>query len=468
MCLASIFEQHRNKVQYISDRVKHFYDLKQPFRNYHGSTCTTRRGQRDPGAIVDTSGLIHVLNIDKETMIASVESNVPMDTLLKESLKHGLIPEVTIDFPGITVGGAQQGLAGDTSSYKYGVFHDTIRRFEMVLGNGEVIVASKDENEDIFRSTPSTFGAAGVVTLLDVQLMPAKKYVEVDHRVFGNVQDAMDELIRLTQDPETTYIEGVLFSATHAVVMPGRLTDEQVTKPQRFTKAYNPWYFMHAEKAQGKVTIPVWDFLFRWDRGAFWSGKHAFEYFHTPCNRITRTVLDPFMKTRRMYKALQVSNMAQKFMVQDCVLPSPAEAVSFIKWVDEKMPQYPLYMVPGPRFKHPLFRQDFHSNTPVNVGFYGRDTKDFDEYLKLNREVEARLKSGGGMKWFYSQVFYTREELMDIIDVEKAEVMKKRCHAEHMADVYDKIKPESQQPISGLRGVMSVVLRKEHLLRTAK
>lgn len=58
---------------------------------------------------MDTSGLDHILKVDREKHTVLVQPNVPMDMLVEETLKFGLLPPVVMEFPGITVGG---GFAG--------------------------------------------------------------------------------------------------------------------------------------------------------------------------------------------------------------------------------------------------------------------------------------------------------------------------------------------------------------------
>jgi FAD/FMN-containing dehydrogenase len=62
--------------------------------------------------MVDTSAMTHVLKVDTKRKVALVEPNVPMDRLVEETLKYGLIPPVVMEFPGITVGGGFAGTAG--------------------------------------------------------------------------------------------------------------------------------------------------------------------------------------------------------------------------------------------------------------------------------------------------------------------------------------------------------------------
>ena len=102
-------EAHKSAVLEISSRIKDYHSRNEPFRIYHGSTNSTRKAAYERKRMVDTSGLAHVLQVDREKRTVLVEPNVPMDALIKETLKYGLIPPVVMEFPGITVGG---GFAG--------------------------------------------------------------------------------------------------------------------------------------------------------------------------------------------------------------------------------------------------------------------------------------------------------------------------------------------------------------------
>jgi Delta24-sterol reductase len=111
-------DAHSTAVAAIAATVRSFYDQKEPFRIYHGSTGSTRQSQRRRDQMVDTSAMSHVLNIDTERKTALVEPNVPMDALVEATLQHGLVPPVVMEFPGLTVGGGFAGTAGESSSFR--------------------------------------------------------------------------------------------------------------------------------------------------------------------------------------------------------------------------------------------------------------------------------------------------------------------------------------------------------------
>jgi len=102
-------EEHKKAVETISSQVASFSERQIPFRLYHGATNSTQHRQVDPKQMVNTSGLNHVLEVNRESKTCLVEPNVPMDQLVDATLPYGLVPQVVMEFPGITVGG---GFAG--------------------------------------------------------------------------------------------------------------------------------------------------------------------------------------------------------------------------------------------------------------------------------------------------------------------------------------------------------------------
>ncbi|KAI8264869.1 Delta(24)-sterol reductase [Colletotrichum sp. SAR11_239] len=140
---------HNVAVKRISEIVKDFHSRREPFRIFHGSTSSTRpaHGQR----VVDISELRHVLHIDTAAAVAIVEPNVAMDQLVAATYRAGMVPPVVMEFPGITVGGGFAGSAGESSSFRYGYFDETVLAVEIILATGEVVNASKMENADLFK-----------------------------------------------------------------------------------------------------------------------------------------------------------------------------------------------------------------------------------------------------------------------------------------------------------------------------
>ena len=157
-------EQHSSRVAHIASKVRQFHSQKAPWHVYHGGTHSTRKISLQRSASVDTSHLSQVLNICTTKMTALVEPNAPMDALVRETLRYGLLPPVVPEFPGITVRGGFTGTAAESSSFKYGFLENTVNWIEIILPDGSVTTASRDLKCDLFHGAAGTFGTLGVTT----------------------------------------------------------------------------------------------------------------------------------------------------------------------------------------------------------------------------------------------------------------------------------------------------------------
>ena len=218
-------DEHRERVDVIVAEVQYFYDRKTPFRIYHGTTHSTHRLAFPRDSIIDTSHLTHVVRVDRFRKNALVEPNVSMEQLVDLTLQSGLVPQLTMDFPGLTCGGGFAGNGHASNSFKYGNFEKTVDWIEVVLGNGQRVAAFSTENPDLFEGAAGTLGTLGVITLLEVQLVKAHKFVQLTYLPVKSVTEAVQELEGATRAATIDYVDGILFSPENGVVMTGQMTD---------------------------------------------------------------------------------------------------------------------------------------------------------------------------------------------------------------------------------------------------
>lgn len=452
-------KQHIARVTDLSYQVRHFYQLKTPFRIFHGSTNSTRILSFKRDATVDISHFNHIISIDTKKHTAIIEPNVPMDTLTKAVLKHHLIPPVVMEFPGITVGGGIQGGAGESSSYKWGCFNQTFNWYEIVLPNGNIVRASPEENADLFYGTAGSFGSIGIITAAEIQLIPAKKYVQLTYIPVSSFEHSI-KIIKETTKQKPDYIDGILFSSDSGVIMSGTLSNDIAGKIMRFTRAHNQWFYLHAEKLlkshKGTVTetIPIVDYLFRYDRGAFWVGRFAFETFSKPFNQFTRWILDPILHTRKLYQALHESGASQRYVVQDLALPEK-NAVHFMEFIDSTLHIYPLWLCPlRPDSRSPLQSNNIKTSMVINIGVWGGQLPTRRSFIKANRSIERKLLELGGKKWFYAHSYFTKKEFWTIYDKKQYDALRGAYHATSLSNIYDRVTVKEQFPIDFKKGAL--------------
>jgi delta24-sterol reductase len=332
----------------------------------------------------------------------------------------------------------------------------------MILGNGDVVWASAEEHRDLFFTAAGSCGSLGVITLLEMELIDARSNVELQYMPVTSTQEAVQQLRRYQEDPDVNYMDGIMYSMTSGVIMIGRLTNITIAgKTQRFDRAQDPWFYMHAEEILKKIegdgsdyreTIPVQTYLFRYDRGVFWSGTRAFKYFVTPFNRITRYLLDPFMYSRTMVHALHRSGIASRTIIQDYGVPYDA-AEEFVRWTDERTGIWPLWLCPVKSAPHGerSFSQgnNIKDEILLDIGIWDMGPEDAQAFIRLNRDFEAKVTELGGMKCLYAHAYYTEQEFWDIYDEKKYKELRNKYHAESLPSVYDKVKVDLQGVAGG-------------------
>jgi delta24-sterol reductase len=464
-------DKHDIAVRELARDVADFHARQIPFRINHGSTNSTRR--RNPATPqLRIAHLNNVIDINKETSIALVEPNVPLDSLVSSTLGKGLMPLVVMEFPGITVGGGFSGASGESTGWKEGLFDCSIEEVEMILGNGEVVRATKrGKNSDLFNAARCSLGTLGVITLLKVRLTQAKDAVQLVYHHTASVSETIDRLADLCEDdnPNFDFIEGLQYSKEEGVIITGRHVSSAATTMrglphQRFDRAIDPWFYMHARESFDSYTevVPTTSYLFRHDRGAFWSGEVFLNYYGLPNNCFIRWFLNPLMTARAIYKAMLAADSADGAIVQDLLLPLDTSE-EFVEYIAKEFNIWPLWICPIRRKEAdeevvgwPFYKsenkmeaarsgRDSHASTrkgelTLNFGVWGPTDPSPAAVRKANRDLEQKLRDLRGMKVPYATNFYTEDEFWDLYDRPKYEKLRKKWHAEALPNMYDKVR----------------------------
>ena len=355
-----------------------------------------------------------MISIDVTRKSVIVEPNVSMDQLFRATLEHNLMPPVVPEFPGITVGGSFSGTAGESSSFKYGFFGRTVNWCKIVLANGEISKVSPSKNPDLFYGATGPLGTLGIIILFEIQLIQAGDYVELTYLPIKTTTEAIATINKSRQE-SCDFLDGILFTPTHGVITVGRMINQTSQKVQRFTRAHDPWFNLHASNKASSSSpnnptseaIPIRDYLFRYDRGAFCMGSYSFNSISF--NRLTRFLLNPLMHTRKMYQVFRAMGNDQKFIIQDLVIPGE-KSDQFLDFLHDKFDIYPLWLCPictGSQI--PVHALPHETEYIRSVGLWGPLCEEaimgnHDTFVEENKVLERKVSELGSWKWLYANV----------------------------------------------------------------
>ena len=460
--MMGVEEQHISDLKDVQSQMCYFYSQKKKVKIYHGSTNSTRSFRFESDKVVDISKLNRVITVNVDEKYVLVEPNVSMDALVEATLQYGFVPPVIPELPGITVGGAIQGGAAESSSSKHGLFHNCCEEYEIILGNGDIVQASRGKNSDLFWGTACSYGSLGIITLVKMSLIPAKKFMHLTYHRVGSFSEAI-RMIEKNVHESVDYIDGILFSKNLGVIMIGNLEDTKKDLPaSSFLNATDEWFYLHAENTAKKFAIyeeviPIKDYLFRYDRGGFWMGRHGFDLFKMPFNRFTRFIFNPLFKARNLYRYVHMTNSSQEFFMQDISFPKET-ILEFIKFVSGFLRIYPLWLCPlKPGKSDKLSPAYADTDVMIDVGIWGLIDKSKD-FIEANRKVEKIAEKFDGRKVLYAHAYYTSEEFWKIYDFEWYNSLRNKYSAhDTFSNVYEKTLVSERYKSSILFGIWNVI-----------
>ena len=186
---------------------------------------------------LDVAAFDGVLNVDPETATADVLGMTTYEHLVDATLPYGLMPLVVPQLKTITLGGAVTGLGIESSSFKYGLPHESVIEMDILTGSGEIVAVTADEddpNRDLYLSFPNSYGSLGYALRLKIALMPISTYVSLRHIPFASADllaTAIEEVAATHQyeGVAVDFIDGTVFNAREQYLTLGQWTDELPT-----------------------------------------------------------------------------------------------------------------------------------------------------------------------------------------------------------------------------------------------
>lgn len=395
---------------------------------------------------IDASALCHILEIDPVARTCTAEPGVTFKTIVRATLKHGLVPTVVPELEGITVGGAVAGCAVESMSFKYGGFFDSVDELEVVTGTGEVLVCSEHHEPHAFHMLHGSYGTLGIVTRLRFRLVPAKPYVRMTyerHRDFPGFHAA---LRRHCDAADHDFIDGIIHAPDHLTICLGDFTnDAPYLSDYRWLKIF---YKSTRERAVDYLTAE--DYFFRYDTECHWLTRTTPGLEHPAVRLLAGKAFLGSTNLIRWSNALAplLAKLKRRpDVVVDLFIPD-RRFPDFYAWYAREPKFFPLWIVPYrlPRFYPWLadeHAQRMQDTLLIDCAIYGLPNGDPDR--DWSAVFEQQTFANDGVKTLISRNHYSRERFFQIYSEPNYAAAKRRLdpHALFNSGVYEKLGPTS-------------------------
>jgi len=472
-------EKHDERVQKIQAKVREWNDLpmdkeKKPFM------CTARPNWLSLSTTFFNKEACHkvpiplydILSLDEKNMTVRVEPMVSVGDITRFLVPRGYTLAVTLEIADATLGGLACGVGMTTYSHKVGLYQECIESWEVVVGDGSLVKATRDNQySDLYHCLPWSHGTLGFLVALELKIIKVKPYVHMKYIPIKGKKQYCDFIREESGANDATkktpdYLEGTVYDKENAVVMIGNFSDasttEQRAKINHITRWYKLPFYKHVEsfleKGEAEEYIPLREYLLRHDKAIFWVLEAMIPFCNNPLFLFLFGWMCPpkpaFMKltTTPVVRAMTFT----KQVFQDIVLP--INRLEDQIDVSEKLfDTYPILIYPCRIYDSGLGqlrapRKDQmtpNSNFAMfnDLGVYGvpRKVRNKERYDAVGamREMEAFTQSVGGYPFLYADIFMTRDEFEKMFDLTNYEKVRRKYHAiGAFPHLYDKVKPE--------------------------
>jgi len=433
--------------------------------------------------------LYDILDLDTEGLIVRVEPCVSIGQLTHALNPKGFTLPVVPEMDDLTVGGLINGTGIESSSHKYGLFHEIITELELLLGDGTIVTATADnEHSDLFHAIPWSYGTLALLLSAKLKLIPCKNYVKVTYtphfkkdgyvkhmrQLSGEYNNNNNNNVNVNNNtPESSkvetetpmFVEGLAYTLDTAVVMAGEFIDAKDVPrgcANRLSLWWKPWFYKHVEKILNQKEevveyIPLTDYYHRHTQSLFWEMELMIPIGNNP---VFRWLLGWLMPPKVSFLKISQTEMTQKLVekthvAQDFLVPT-RKFGDFLDLCDVEYDRvYPLWLclhdhspMPGSLLKDPAVPNPTNGHEMyIDIGVYGlprcvhEKREDEFDMKKSMRKVIAELVKMDGFQMLYADVFNTREEFEEMFDHTTYRELRKKYKADTGAfkEVYDKM-----------------------------
>jgi FAD/FMN-containing dehydrogenase len=411
-------------------------------------TSNLFRYRSEAKRLIDVTDLNKVISIDEKNLLAEVEGMITFDDFTRETLKHGLLPAVVPELKSITVGGAAAGGAIESSSFRYGLVHETVVAMEILTGKGEAVTCSgSNEHRDLFFGFPNTYGTLGYALKLTVKLVRAKPYLELQHESFTDPSEFFEAMEKACRRGDADFVDGTVFDRRLMYLTTARFVD---TAPYLSDYTYMQIYYRSIAQKQVDY-LTAYDYIWRWDTDWFWCSKNF--GVQKP---VLRALARPWLRSTAYWKIMRWNRKHQftdrlnkwrgieareESVIQDVQIPVE-RAQEFLAFFHDRIGIKPVWICPtkpaSPE-RYPTYDLEY-GQLYLNFGFWDvvpLPVAEEDGYY--NRQVEQWVDKLNGRKSLYSTVFYDRDKFWQLYNGAKYQALKGEYDPQgNFRDLYDK------------------------------
>lgn len=333
------------------------------------------------GLQVDAQSMSTIHRISADS--AWVDMGVTWARLVDAALPHGLTVPALTDYLHLSIGGTTSVGGVGASVQRYGLQSDIISEIEIVTGRGEILMASRTRNAQLFAAAMAGAGQAGIITKLRVRLVPAKSTATITNLFYHDVADyAADQKTVMAAGLYDHHSGEVVRNADDTAWIYKIELGTYVTPPEIGPDASGLDSLRDDRALRTTFSMPYRDWVFRIDpfavylrEAGHWANKKPWLSLLIPGDKVTEFI-------NATMPELTQADLGAGFCLLSPLNPATVKS--------------PMFVLPESS-DGTVFFFDL-------LNFYGPETTNFDAMLERNRRLYDRLVAMGGKRYIIGAI----------------------------------------------------------------
>jgi decaprenylphospho-beta-D-ribofuranose 2-oxidase len=150
------------------------------------------------GRVIDCTGLDRYIAFDEATSALTCEAGVSLEDVIRDFAPRGYFPMVTPGTKFVTIGGCIANDVHGKAHHADGCFSSSLTEMTLLLGDGSVVRASREERPDLFWATVGGLGLTGIILTATIRLRPIETTHFKQKAIVAKDFDALLEAIHET------------------------------------------------------------------------------------------------------------------------------------------------------------------------------------------------------------------------------------------------------------------------------
>ncbi|NRA67899.1 MAG: FAD-binding oxidoreductase [Pseudobacteriovorax sp.] len=150
----------------------------------YGDSCLNQDGH-----IFDMSRLNQIIHWDINDGLIHVHAGISIADLLSFVIPHGWFVPVTPGTKFVTLGGAIANDVHGKNHHRVGTIGRFIKTLTLLRSDGTILTCSTSQNVEVFRATIGGLGLTGIILTVELQLVFASSWIEVETIPFFGIEE---------------------------------------------------------------------------------------------------------------------------------------------------------------------------------------------------------------------------------------------------------------------------------------